>query len=85
MDAYKKATGPYFGYMLVDIYPTANPEYRLRSHILPGQDTIVYRDVYILSQLMTVKHCICFRFRNKMLPRHNNLNKQLALLLHLSL
>ncbi|MES9883139.1 MAG: ATPase/DNA packaging protein [Sedimenticola sp.] len=42
MDAYLKATSPLFGYILIDISPRADPMYKLRSHILPSDTTVVY-------------------------------------------
>ncbi len=32
-----------FGYLLVDLSPRSKDLYRLRSHILPGEETVVYR------------------------------------------
>ena len=37
MDAYRKATKDKYSYILIDISPHTNPEYSLRSHILPGE------------------------------------------------
>ncbi len=45
IDSYKKATQPMFGYLLVDISPRGNDQYKLRTLILPGENTIVYRPV----------------------------------------
>ena len=42
MDAYKKATQDKYGYILIDISPHSNPDYALRSHILPRQVTSVF-------------------------------------------
>lgn len=41
MDAYKKATEPHFGYLLIDLHPSTS-QYRLRTHILPDQLMSVY-------------------------------------------
>jgi len=41
-DAYDKATSVPYGYLLVDMSPASPDKYRLRTLILPGQDTIVY-------------------------------------------
>ena len=37
LDAYKQATKEKYSYILIDISPHSNPEYSLRSHILPGE------------------------------------------------
>lgn len=42
IDAYKKATQEPYSYLLVDISPHSNPEYSLRSKILPGQLVSVF-------------------------------------------
>ena len=42
MDAYKKATQEKYSYILIDISPHSNPEYSLRSHILPGEVVSVF-------------------------------------------
>ncbi|MES9903033.1 MAG: hypothetical protein ABW168_10155 [Sedimenticola sp.] len=42
MSAYKLATSPIHGSLLVDLSPNADPQYMLRSRILPGETTIVY-------------------------------------------
>lgn len=41
-DAYDKATSVPFGYLVVDMSPSTEDKYRLRTHILPNEDTIVY-------------------------------------------
>jgi len=41
-DAYDKATAVPYGYLLVDLSPRTPEKYRLRTRILPGEDTIVY-------------------------------------------
>ena len=43
MDSYKKATSNPFGYLCIDISPRAVESYKLRTNILPGQDTVVYQ------------------------------------------
>ena len=43
MDSYKRATSLPFGYLCIDISPRAIEAYKLRTNILPGQDTIVYQ------------------------------------------
>ena len=42
MDAYKKATAKKYGYLLIDLSPHSDPQYKLRSNILPGQLMTVY-------------------------------------------
>ncbi|MES9881406.1 MAG: hypothetical protein ABW185_11050 [Sedimenticola sp.] len=42
MDAYRKATEKKYKYLLVDLSPHSDPEYKLRTDILPGQLTIVF-------------------------------------------
>ena len=41
-EAYSDATSNKYGYLLVDSSPHADLRYRLRTHIFPGEDTIVY-------------------------------------------
>ena len=41
--AYELATRPNFGYLHVCLEPTQNKEYQLRSHILPGEDMVIYQ------------------------------------------
>lgn len=43
MDAYKKATGKKYGYLLVDISPHTNLLYKLRTDIFNDQTLIVFR------------------------------------------
>jgi hypothetical protein len=43
MDSYKKATAQKYSYLLIDISPHSDPRYKLRTDILPGQLTIVFR------------------------------------------
>ena len=42
MKAYEDATRPPYGYIVIDSSPHATPEYRLRTHIFPGEDCTVY-------------------------------------------
>lgn len=42
MDAYRKATETKYGYLLIDLSPHSDPQYKLRTHILPGQLMNVY-------------------------------------------
>lgn len=41
-EAYEKSTSVPFGYLLLDLTPTSPDKYRLRTQILPNQNTIVY-------------------------------------------
>uniref|UniRef100_K1QP85 Uncharacterized protein n=1 Tax=Magallana gigas TaxID=29159 RepID=K1QP85_MAGGI len=41
-EAYDKATSIPFGYLVVDMSPGTEDKYRLRTRILPNEDTIVY-------------------------------------------
>ena len=44
LDAYKKATTPKWGYLVVNIHPDRDEDgYKLLTKILPGEDTIVYK------------------------------------------
>ena len=45
MEAYKDATSQPFGYLTVDMAPSADDNHRLRTHIFPDQDTVVYLPV----------------------------------------
>jgi hypothetical protein len=33
-----------YGYLVVDMHPSSNDNYRLRSNVLPGEDCIIYTD-----------------------------------------
>ena len=41
-EAYDKATSIPFGYLVVDMSPGTEDKYRLRTRILPNEDTLVY-------------------------------------------
>ena len=43
LDAYRKATSRNYGYLLIDVSPHSNPQYKLRTNILPNQLMIVYK------------------------------------------
>lgn len=43
MDAYRKATGKKYSYLLVDVSPHSNQLYKLRTNILPSQTLTVFR------------------------------------------
>ena len=42
MEAYEDSTKEKYGYLFIDMSPHSNNEYRLRTKIFPGEDTIVY-------------------------------------------
>ena len=42
MDAYHKATNKKYGYLLLDLSPHSNPQYKLRTNIFPDQITTAY-------------------------------------------
>lgn len=41
-DAYQKAISKSYGYLLVDMNPASNDIYRLHTHILPQEETLIY-------------------------------------------
>ncbi len=43
MEAFKDATSQPYGYLVLDFSPSAEENYRVRSHIFPDEDTIVYQ------------------------------------------
>lgn len=51
-EAYDKATSLPFGYLVVDMSPSTEDNYRLRTRILPNEDTIVYLPKQILFFLI---------------------------------
>lgn len=42
-DAYADATKPNFGYLVVDLHPASNKDYRLRTCIFKGEDPTIYK------------------------------------------
>lgn len=42
-DAYSDATKDNFGYLVVDLHPASNQDYRLRSRIFQGEDPTIYK------------------------------------------
>ena len=40
--AFADATSLPFGYLVVDMSPHSEDTYRLRTHVFPGEDPIVY-------------------------------------------
>ena len=45
IDAYEKVVSVKYNYLVIDMSPHSNPDYQLRSKILPGQDTIIYKAI----------------------------------------
>ncbi len=45
MEAYKDATSTPYGYLVLDFSPSAGEEYRVRTSIFPGEDTVVYQSI----------------------------------------
>ena len=43
MEAYEDSTSKKYGYLFIDMSPHSDNEYRLRTNIFPGEDTIIYR------------------------------------------
>lgn len=41
-DAYQKATSKPYGYLLIDMNPASRDQYRVRTHIFPKENTVVY-------------------------------------------
>lgn len=42
LEAYEDATAEPFGYLLIDMHPSTKPTMRLKTHIYPGEMTVVY-------------------------------------------
>lgn len=42
LDAYRKATEKQYGYLLLDMHPSSNPTFRLRTDIFPDQHTVIF-------------------------------------------
>lgn len=45
LEAYADATKSPYGYLLVDTSPHSEDKYRLRTHIFPGEDPIIYQSL----------------------------------------
>ena len=43
VESYKDALSKEFGYLVVDLFPRSDENFRLRTNIFPGEDTIVYQ------------------------------------------
>ena len=44
-DAYKDATSQAYGYLVLHFSPSGEEEYRVRTKVFPGEDTVVYRPI----------------------------------------
>ena len=44
MGAYQDAMKESYGYLVIDMSPSADDLYRLRTHIFPDEDTVIYTD-----------------------------------------
>ena len=44
MGAYQDAMKEAYGYLVIDMSPSADDLYRLRTHIFPDEDTVIYMD-----------------------------------------
>ena len=45
MSAFKDATSSPYGYLVIDFSTTAVEDYRVRTCVFPGEDTIIYRNI----------------------------------------
>lgn len=45
MNAYQRATTNAYGYLVIDLHPLSDKQYQLRTHILPGEMSIIYQPV----------------------------------------
>ena len=43
MEAYKDTTSKMYGYLVLDFSPSGQDEYRVRTKVFPGEDTVIYR------------------------------------------
>ena len=43
VESYKDAISKPYGYLVVDLSPSGDDDYRLRSDIFPGQHTVIYQ------------------------------------------
>ena len=43
METYKDATSQHYGYLVLDFSPGAEEDYRVRTKVFPGEDTIIYQ------------------------------------------
>ena len=41
-EAYTDAMNTQYGYLIIDLSPTADPLYKMRTNIFPGEDVIIY-------------------------------------------
>jgi hypothetical protein len=42
MDAYNQSTKEAWGYLLIDMFPTSDPQLKLRTNIFPGDNKVVF-------------------------------------------
>lgn len=42
LEAYRDSVKAPYGYIVIDMSPNADDKYRLRTHIFPGEDTVIY-------------------------------------------
>lgn len=42
MKSFSDATSRDYGYLIVDLAPNSDDTYRLRTHVFPGEDTVIY-------------------------------------------
>jgi hypothetical protein len=45
MEAYEDATAEPFGYLLIDMHPKTAADFRLKTHIYPGELCVVYTPI----------------------------------------
>jgi hypothetical protein len=43
MDAYERATREPYGYLVIDLHPHSDGKYKLRTHILPGEVSVIFQ------------------------------------------
>lgn len=43
MEAYNDATSEKYGYLLIDMHPKSSDDLRLRTHIFPGELTVIFK------------------------------------------
>ena len=44
LESYEDCMKDSYGYLIVDLNPHSDDKYRLRTHIFPGQDVLIYKD-----------------------------------------
>jgi hypothetical protein len=43
VESFKDSTSSPYGYLIVDLHPNSDDDYRLRSKVFPGEDTVIYK------------------------------------------